>query len=150
MAKQRAADEDKVKEDQNKWKKASMIRQRAEDEDKVKEEQNKRSRLCLSKKKADNHKQVKEDQNSRQQKQRRILNKGDRLKMFREATMYNAIFICTCCQQRMFHSNVRLYTNGLEDEINKIKPGLIQDCIEATIPTYVNGKVEIYICLTCV
>ena len=64
--------------------------------------------------------------------------------------MYNAIFICTCCQQRMFHSNVRLYTNGLEDEINKIKPGLIQDCIEATIPTYVNGKVEIYICLTCV
>ena len=59
MAKQRAADEDKVKEDQNKWKKASMIRQRAEDEDKVKEEQNKRSKLSLSKRKADNHKHVK-------------------------------------------------------------------------------------------
>ena len=134
MERQRAEDEDKVKEQQNKRKEASRTRQRAEDEDKVKEKQNKWSELSLSKRKADNHQQVKEDQNSWQQKQRRIEHKGDRLKRFREATMYNAIFICTCCQQRMFHSNVRLYNLKLQDEINKMKPGLIQDCIEATIP----------------
>ena len=122
MAKKGAADEAKVKKDLNKRKKANMIRQRAADEDKLKEDQNRWKNASMirqgqkmkikskrNKIKGLKGQQVKEDKKSRQQKQRRIENKSDRLKRFREATMYNAIFICTCCQQRMFHSNARLY-----------------------------------------
>ena len=121
MAKKGAADEAKVKEDLNKRKKANIIRQRAADEDKLKEDQNRWKNASMirqgqkmkikskrNKIKGLKGQQVKEDKKSRQQKQRRIENKSDRLKRFREATMYNAIYICTCCQQRMFHSNVLL------------------------------------------
>ena len=44
---------------------------------------------------------------------RRIENESDRLKDFKMATLHNAIFICTCCHQRMFKSNVRIYTSEL-------------------------------------
>ena len=150
LTKQRVEDEAKVKEEQNKRKRISIAKQREHDDDTVKEKQNRRKRLSTVKRKVENHDQLKYDQNQRQEKHRRIENKSDRLREFREATKYNAIFICTCCQQRVFHSNVRQYTIGLEEEINKIKPGLKQTCIERIISTYVNGKDQTYICLTCV
>ena len=64
--------------------------------------------------------------------------------------MFNAIFICTCCQQRMFQSNVRLYTKELQEEINSKKEGHIMVCIEKEIATLINGQYKTYICLTCV
>ena len=79
-----------------------MARKRAEDETQVKEVQVKRSRLCRNKKKLDDPVKAKMEQNEGQQKHRKVNNRSDRLKEFREATKYAAIFICTCCQQRMF------------------------------------------------
>ena len=64
--------------------------------------------------------------------------------------MYSAIFICTCCQQRMFQSNVRLYTQELIDKINGKKCDLINACVEKEIPTLINGRNITFICLTCV
>ena len=94
----------------------------------MKADQVKRSRLCLTKKRLDNHDRVKVEQNERQQRHREVRNremrnKSDRLREFRIATKYNAVFICTCCQQRMFHSNVQLYNDKLKAEIDKIKMG---------------------------
>ena len=102
MAQQRAKDEAKFKQTHNKRQKESVSRQRAQDETQVKAQQAKSSRLSLGKRKAYDHIQLKEDQNRWQAKHRRVLNETDRLREFKEATKYNAIFICICCHQRMF------------------------------------------------
>ena len=125
-----------------------MTKKRAEDEGKVKELQTKRNRLCIAKKKPEGYQQLKQDQNQWQKKHRGVENKSDRLREFREATKYNAIFICTCCEQRMFHSNVRLYTEELRNKINKNKPGLTEICIRNNIQTWIAGEGKTYICLT--
>merc|ERR1712240_159205 len=86
-----------------------------------------------------------------QQKHRKIESASDRLSAFKEATLHSSIFICTCCHQRMFKSNVRIFTRELENEINIKEPGLTDKCIEKpTIPTQMNGQDNCYICLTCV
>ena len=104
----RAQDNEKVKDLQRKYNEASSRKRRAEDNEKMKADQNKRKRLSLTKKRLDNHDRVKVEQNERQQRHREVKNKSDRLREFRVATKYNAVFICKCCQQRMFPSSVQL------------------------------------------
>ena len=128
--KKREEDSENVKEQQRKHKRESMMKKREEDIENVKEQQRKRKRLSLSKKRAMNPKQVLADQNDRQKRHRNVTNRSDRLQEFREATKYAAIFICICCQQRMFHSNVQLFTDKLKKEIDKVKLGHIQACME--------------------
>ena len=127
-----------------------MAKQRKEDYEKVKNYQNVMSRLSRCKRKADDSLKVKEKENARQQKCRKIENEYDRLKDFKMATLHNAIFICTCCHQRMFKSNVRIYTTELSREINAKKQHHTENCIDELIPTPIDGKNDIYICLTCV
>merc|ERR1711954_439313 len=121
IERQRAQDESKVKEYQNEKKKECIERQRAHEESKVKETQKKHSKLSLGKRKAEDHQKVKDEQSKRQEKCRRILNECDRLRDFKNATKYNAIFICTCCHQRMFQSNVQLYNTELKQKKKKKK-----------------------------
>ena len=104
----------------------------------------------LKKFRAVNEERVKYDQNKWQQNHRNARDESDRLRQFREATMFNAIFICTCCQQRMFQSNIRLYTKELQEEINSKKEGHSRVCIEKVIQSLINGQHKTYICLTCV
>ena len=75
------------------------------------------SRQCLSfsKRRVQDHQSLKNDQNSWQNKHRKIETFFDRLHTFKEATLYNAIFICTCCHQCMFKSNVRIFNKELEN-----------------------------------
>ena len=82
-------------------------------------------------------------------KRRRLWKAEDRLKEFKEATKYNAIFICSCCHRRLFHSNVEIITQKLKDNINDRKAGHFRDCVETDIETPVNGKYDCYICKTC-
>ena len=149
MEKKRVHDNENVKEQQRKRQEASMEKKRVHDNEKVKEEQVKRSKLSRAKKQLLNPEKIRADQNSRQQKHREVRSKHDRLRQFREASMYADVFICTCCQQRMFHSNVQLYTDALKIRINNSKPGHTRKCVEYEIRTYLNGKEEIYICKTC-
>ena len=104
----------------------------------------------IGKRKDEDYEKMKHNQNIWQRKHRKVENACDRLREFKEASMYNAVFICTCCHQRMFKSNVRIFTDGLKTEINKKKAGLTYKCIENVIQTRINGKDECYICLTCV
>ena len=150
MAKQRAEDEEKVKKDQIDRKVKSRANQRAEDEEKVKKDQKTRSKLCRLKRKAEDHNKLKEDQNAWQQKRRKIENEFDRLQDFKIATLHNAIFICTCCHQLMFKSNVRLYTPELANQVNSKKQGHTENCIQELISTIINGEKKYFICLTCV
>ena len=149
-AKQRENNADKVKEQQNKHKCQSMAKQRENDESRVKERQNQRSKLSRAKKKADDPVQLKEVEKYRQEKHRMVENDSDRLQNFKNATKYNAIFICTCCHQRMFQSNVLLYNCEMKNKINDKKPGHTEACIEEMIQTRIDGKNRCYICLTCV
>ena len=93
---------------------------------------------------------MKDNQKRWQEKHRRVINEIDRLREFKNATMYNAIFICICCHQRMFQSNVRIYTDQLENEINGRKPAHTKACIGPRIPIGIDDKANSYICLTCV
>ena len=150
MQSKREIDNNQVKENQNDRKKANMKIKRNIDNVKVKVDQVKRSRLSRIKKRAEAPDRVKEDQNRWQEKHRKVKNKSDRLKEFREATMYTSIFICTCCEQRMFRSNVQLYTTALQTEIDIKKPGHTYSCIKNLIRTPLNEERNVYICKTCV
>ena len=124
-----------------------MTNKRLSDNNEVKEDQAKRSRLCRKKKKLNDPEKAKTEQNERQQRHREVKNRSDRLKEFREATKYTAIFIC---QQRMFHSNVQLYTQALKDKINALKPGHTDVCVEREIEIRMDEENKTYICKTCV
>ena len=71
------------------------------------------------------------------------------MKEFKEATKYNAIFICSCCHRRLFHSNVEIITQKLKEKINERKDGHFRDCMEMEIETPINGNNDCYICKTC-
>ena len=150
MAKKREDDNAEVKEHQRKRQKACMAKKRNHDNGQVKKDQAKRSRLCLNKKRLEDPENVKANQNERQQRHREVKTKSDRLKEFREATKHAAVFICTCCQQRMFHANVQLYTDTLQKDINAKKSGHTEACVEREIETSLNGETKVYICKTCV
>ena len=109
--KKKEEDSAKLIEEERKRQEACMSRKRERSDSRVKQEQIKRSRLSRSKKREENPEKVKEYQNMQRQKHRDIKNSSDRLRDFREATKYTAIFICTCCHQRMFHSNVQIYSD---------------------------------------
>ena len=72
------------------------------------------------------------------------------MREFKEATKYNAIFICSCCHRRLFHSSVDIITQKLKDRINEKKAGHFRDCIDMEIETAINGRTDCYICKTCI
>ena len=121
-----------------------------ENNEKVLKDKVRKKNLCRGKRKMENHTLLKDDQNKWQRKHRKVENASDRLREFLEATKYNAVFICSCCHQRMFHSSVRLYTKELVQEINSLKPGLAEACIEEPIIVRINAQENSYLCLICV
>ena len=147
---QRAQDNQKVKDDQKNWKGKSMEKKRAADTQKVKNDQNKRKKLSRNKRKIEDPKGLSKLEIDAKKKRMRLWNAEDRLREFKEATKYNAIFICSCCERRLFHSNVQIITQKLRDDINRLKPGHFRDCVETDIETAINGKNDCYICNTCV
>ena len=85
----------------------------------------------------------------RQNKCRIVDSQNTRLKKFRERTMYNAIFTCTCCQRNLFDCNVSGFDDKLITQIETKKPGLFERAIEYRIEINVNGKLSSYICHAC-
>ena len=79
-----------------------MEKARNADNEMVKEQQKARSKLSRNKKRMVEPESLKQDEMERQRKHRKTESRSDRLRAFREATRYNPIFLCICCQQRMF------------------------------------------------
>ena len=170
---QREVDKQKVYDDQKRWKAESIEKQRNIDNKQVKDNQSKRKAKSIGRQRENNDQQVKDDQSRRkrlsrnkrklvdpiglstyeieaQQKKRRLWSAKDRLRDFKEATKYNAIFICSCCHRRLFHSNVAVITQKLRENINERKLGHFIDCVEEEIATPINGENDCYLCKTCI
>ena len=86
-------------------------------------------------------------------KHRLIENESDRLKMFLEDTLFGAVFICLCCQQKHFQTNTQVFTPKIREGI-KIP---LKDCIEKmkinygsmTSPKLPQNEEDQFICKTC-
>ena len=147
---QRQLDNQKVLDDQKERKAHSRLDQRAVDNQKVLDDQKKWKRLSRNKRKLVDPKGLSNIENAAQKKKKRSWKAGDRLREFKEATKYNAIFICSCCHRRLFHSSVEVITQKLKDNINERKFGHFSDCVEMEIETPINGRTDCYICKTCI
>ena len=148
-AKKREEDELKVKADQSRRKVKSNMKKRGKDELKLKADQNRWKRLSRNKRKLIDPDGLSKYENEVQRKKRRLWGAQDRIREFKEATKYNAIFICSCCHRRLFHSNVEVIDQKLKDSINLKKTGHFRDCVENEIETPINGRKDCYICKTC-
>ena len=90
------------------------------------------------------------EQKKHDAKRRKVTSARERLRKFREKTMYNASFICTSCQTNHFDTNVVELTRELREKISAKKFGLLEECIEAPGKlTQFNGRQVEFICKTC-
>ena len=96
----------------------------------LKTQENNRKRLSRKRLRNENHAKVKQNQNIWQTKHRQVNSVQKRLKKFKEETMYNAIFICSCCHRKLFESNVTKITQNFTDKITLKKTGLLEKSIE--------------------
>ena len=122
----RNIDNEKFKNNQAKRKATSDAHLRYVDDEKFVDNQNKRKRLSRNKRKNIDAKLLAEVEKEAQKKKKRDWNERDRLRDFREATKYNAIFICTCCHRRLFKETVELLTEKLGETIRGQKYGLLE------------------------
>ena len=72
----------------------------------------------------------------------------ERLRKFRHAIKYGAIFVCSSCHQRLFENGVTLITNKFAEDVEGKKPGLFKDCITEE-EQFIKKKSGSYICHTC-
>ena len=169
----RINDDDKVKANQNERKAKSDIKMRINNNDNVKGNQNERKAKSDIKLKAIDIQQFKSGQNLRrklsrnkrkfedkeglaaiekqdQVKKFRRWGEKERLKVFKEATQYNAIFICNCCHRRLFRENVEEITRKLIEDLDQAKFGLYRKCVAQKVETPINGTNNSYLCKTCI
>ena len=138
IQKQRECDDGKVKANQNKMKAKSIAKQRVEDNQKVKADQNERKKLSRNKRKLADPVGLSKHENAIQIKRRKLWKAEDRLRAFKEATKYNAIFICSCCHRRLFEVNVEVITQKLKDSINERKFGHFS--LTCVLSSYLNKQ----------
>ena len=146
----RLMDNEKVKAKQNKWKLKSDSRLRLVDNVKFKGDQNKRKKLSRMKRKVEDADGLSALENEAQKKRLKNWSEQDRLREFRKATQYNAIFICNCCHRRLFNENVEMITRKLIDSLENVSPGIFKKCTGEEITTPINGRNDCYICKTCI
>ena len=70
----------------------------------------------MAKYRKENPEKAKEESRMSMKKYRECTDEMDRLRKFREATMYGPIFVCISCHIKCFKSNVQLFK---EDMIKK-------------------------------
>ena len=107
-----------LRKELNERKSKSRKRQIGEDPEKLRIEENKRKGLSRKRQRVENHYEVKENQKKWKSKSRLVDSRKTRLKKFRENTMYNAIFVCSCCHRKLFHSNVTKLTENLKGKVD--------------------------------
>ena len=114
-----------------------------EDPTNLKAQENNRKRLSLKRLRVEDHAKVKVMQKKWQTKHRIVNSVHKRLKKFKEETMYNAIFICSCCHRKLFHSNVTKITQDFRDKIIGKKEGLLGKSIQVEY-VEINGILNLY------
>ena len=84
-----------------------------EEPETVHKNEKKRKVLSRQRLQKENPEKVKEDQRKWDFKRNHVNSENRRLKKFRERTMFNAIFTCSCCQRNLFDCNV----NKIDDKL---------------------------------
>ena len=72
----------------------------------------------------------------------------ERLKKFRNAVKYGAIFVCISCEQRLFENGVTTVTEHFRQSVNSKRSGLFEECVTEE-DQEIDGKKVHYICHTC-
>ena len=132
-----------IRKDANEWKQKSRKQKLETDPETLLGAERKKQRLSRQRQRKVNPEKLKRDQ----AKSRLIDSEKKRLKKFRERTMYNAIFPCSCCQRNLFDSNVSRFDEKLITNIETKKPGLFKRVIEYLIKMNINGKIAS--CMSC-
>ena len=127
--KKRAQDPESARKDQNQRKKNSRERKKADesltsvqlkrtqDPESVKKDQNQRKKDSRERMKATDEKKYNEDMRVEKAKQRKVETAVDQLRLFREATICSAVFICISCHTKQFKSNVQEFSVAIEDQL---------------------------------
>ena len=135
------------------WKEKSRKRKLDADPESLHNNEKKRKKLSRQKQIKENPQKVKYVEKIKQQKCRLVDSEKKRLRKFRQQTMFNAVFICICCQRKLFECNVTKFTDKLLTEIESKKRGLYQRAVElfdsSPIIVNINGIESPFICLAC-
>ena len=119
------------------------------DPEETRNKESKKKSLSRTRQKLNDPQKLKEDEQRRQKKKRLIDSEKKRLRRFKERTMLNAIFTCSCCQRNLFDCNVSKLDSKLIAEIETKKPGLYNRAIAFQIEIQVNGQNSAYVCFAC-
>jgi hypothetical protein len=101
----------------------------------LKEQANKRKK-CDQKQKAINKKAFLKCQQERRQKcdekQKQSIDAAERLKRFKQSVRFGPIFVCSCCERKMFgHQVIEVDMENFKQMIDEKEPGLFLQCINA-------------------
>ena len=133
--------------------KLNRKRKQIEDPNKVKEDAKRRKASEREKMEEEERKEKERKQKASQRSRMDPENESDRLKKFLEDTLFGAVFICLCCQQKHFQTNIQIFTPKVREGI-KIP---LKECIEKMKMTYGSmsspklpqNAQDQFICKTC-
>merc|ERR1711931_399602 len=169
MGREKSKSKKKLKENPVKYRRQSKdqrqknrINKREENPDEYRcqsKDQRQKNRINKREENPDEYRCQSKDQRQKHRINRRDkMNKEGRLHEFKIATMHGPIFICVCCHQLMFKTNVQLYENS----IASIEKGILEQCIPTemaitnivmkTNNTVLNSEAlgDYYLCKTCI
>jgi hypothetical protein len=148
----REENEEQFKETLRTQKNSFNAKKKEENEEMFKENARLQKKRFRSKVREENEEQYKEDTRLQKQKcrenERVSCGRPERLKKFRNAVKYGAIFVCISCKQRLFENGVTTVTEYFKESVNSKKTGLFYECVTEE-DQEINGKKANYICHTC-
>ena len=176
----------KISENKKKYQKIYQINEKNKDEEKFLKRLNKRQKKFQNNKRAKDYKIFAKEGADRIRKWRNLKKPGvlkqinkiqqkikrknesqnSRLKEFLKSTMHNAVFICVCCCQRFFKSNVLHFSSSVKSDLKERSPKILELCIDKShvckFDTFFPHEIwkakyqdnqetfgKEYICLTC-
>ena len=133
----------------------STQRKKDEDHEALKMKERLKKAFQRKSNKEQDQKAFKSSQNEPRSKSKKVETAADRLREFREATMFSALFVCISCHCKHFKSNVQEFTDKIMREIDAKIP--LKDCIadlEVKTKIIIVGETTDedgtrYICKTC-
>ena len=74
---------------------------------------------------------------------------AQRLSKFKQKVKYGPIFVCSCCEEKLFENQVKVLTDALRKTIDEVDPGIRDHCIEEEIEVETGTKKFTYIYNSC-
>ena len=151
-ASKKEEDEEQYKENMRLQNNRFNASKREDDDEQYKGNMRMQKKINRSRQRDENEAEYKEKIRMEKEKLRETerLNCGriERLKKFRNALKYGAIFFCISCNQRMFENGVTTVTAKFKETGDSKTIGLYDDCVTEEDQD-INGKKSSYICPTC-